>query len=678
MARSRCQHAALRTVVVVIAVLLSGSEALAQRILRVPSEYPTIQAAIDAAETNDTVQVAEGNYSQPGNIDFSFRGKSITVRPESGRISLFWINGEPGFPGIRFESGETHESMLQGITFVAEFGVLLRISQSHPTIIDCEFRTWDSSEPNIRLIDSNATLSQVTAHAWTGVGASMLNSNPVCTDCIFEGAHLRNSGPTFTRCEFIRSPELNPDPAGLAMSDSSPLLVDCLIADNPARPNELGHGVSITRGSPTFLRCIIRNNTSPEMGGGIYCINSDARFEECFIAENTAGSLALGDGGGAYVEGGAARFIKCRFERNLAGRFGGGAFVDGQATFDECVFESNEAGLSGGGAHGTATFIDSLFASNRSHERGGGATAEGGTVLRCEFNANAVNDVSNRVGRGGGLYLSDAIVLDSLFAANVTQDGPGFGGGMYADGASIARGCTWVHNSATTAGGGAYLSDSIASMANSVLWANGDAQVGGSGSVSWSNIQGGYPGEGNIDLDPRFIDPANGDYRLGDGSPCIDAGSNALVPPESEFDLDGLPRFVNDPGMPDMGEGTAPIADMGCYEFQSSSTGLNLRVRASCPTGGPARIGWANGSPDRTAVLLISPQTGRVRIPNRYPCAGTELGLASSGLRLAWQGRNDAGGGRVLNAPAPPGACGQFVQLLDLSTCNVSEVVGIE
>jgi len=249
------------------------------------------------------------------------------------------------------------------------------------------------------------------------------------------------------------------------------------------------------------------------------------------------------------------------------------------------------------------------------------------------------------------------------------------GGGIIASGVTI-RGCTFVANTVEGNGGGVYADNT--SVANSIFWNNSGDQIYGTATVTWCDVQDGFAGEGNIDADPRFIDPANGDYRLGDGSPCIDAGNNALVPPESEFDLDGNPRFVNDLGMPDMGEGTASIVDMGCYEFQSSSTGLNLALRSNCPDGGPARIGWANGSPDRTAVLLISPQTGQVRIPNRYPCAGTELGLAASGLRLAWQGRNDADGGRVLDATAPPVACGQFVQLLDVSTCSVSAVKQIE
>ena len=89
----------------------------------------------------------------------------------------------------------------------------------------------------------------------------------------------------------------------------------------------------------------------------------------------------------------------------------------------------------------------------------------------------------------------------------------------------------------------------------------------GPGVVTW--------GPGNLELDPAFADPdgpdgnpdtvLDNDYRLDATSSCIDAGDNA---PAAGIlvDLDGNPRFVDDPNVADTGSGTAPLIDMGCYE----------------------------------------------------------------------------------------------------------------
>ena len=68
-----------------------------------------------------------------------------------------------------------------------------------------------------------------------------------------------------------------------------------------------------------------------------------------------------------------------------------------------------------------------------------------------------------------------------------------------------------------------------------------------------------------------------GDLRLVAASPCIDAGSNAAaVAAGLTVDLDGHGRFYNDPATQDCRWapgtcGTAPIVDMGAYEYQPTA-----------------------------------------------------------------------------------------------------------
>ncbi len=120
-------------------------------------------------------------------------------------------------------------------------------------------------------------------------------------------------------------------------------------------------------------------------------------------------------------------------------------------------------------------------------------------------------------------------------------------------------------------------------MTNCILWANSPDEIFGDGNpvVSYSDVQGGWPGTGNIDADPLFVDPANGNLHLLPGSPCIDAGNNWGVPPDTADvdgdgdtreltpqDLDGNPRFNADPADFDPGCGVPVVVDMGAYEFQ--------------------------------------------------------------------------------------------------------------
>ncbi len=107
---------------------------------------------------------------------------------------------------------------------------------------------------------------------------------------------------------------------------------------------------------------------------------------------------------------------------------------------------------------------------------------------------------------------------------------------------------------------------STPTLKNSILRGNDGGQIFGEADVSYSDIQGGWSCPSgdchNIDQDPLFADAANGNLRLLPGSPAIDAGSNAAVPPGITTDLDGNPRFVDFTHT-----GTATV-DMGAYETQ--------------------------------------------------------------------------------------------------------------
>jgi len=111
-------------------------------------------------------------------------------------------------------------------------------------------------------------------------------------------------------------------------------------------------------------------------------------------------------------------------------------------------------------------------------------------------------------------------------------------------------------------------------VVNTITWNNNPDEIrdiaGATTTVNYSDVQGGWPGPGanNIDADPLFVDPDNGDYRLQAGSPCIDAGHNWAIAGITDIDLDGNPRFAADKNDFDPGCGVPVVVDMGAYEFQ--------------------------------------------------------------------------------------------------------------
>lgn len=104
-------------------------------------------------------------------------------------------------------------------------------------------------------------------------------------------------------------------------------------------------------------------------------------------------------------------------------------------------------------------------------------------------------------------------------------------------------------------------------MNNSIVWGSSTPLFEGTISVRYSDVQGGFDGDGNIDSNPELVDLSGGDLRLSPSLPCIDAayGMVAMVAPE--LDMDGNARF-DDPGIDNAGYCEPCYVDMGAYEYR--------------------------------------------------------------------------------------------------------------
>ncbi|MHC4463910.1 MAG: right-handed parallel beta-helix repeat-containing protein [Planctomycetota bacterium] len=163
------------------------------------------------------------------------------------------------------------------------------------------------------------------------------------------------------------------------------------------------------------------------------------------------------------------------------------------------------------------------------------------TVTNCTFSGNSSASI------GGGMLNhngSSPTVTNCTFSGNSANSS---GGGMYNWSSSNTTlvNCTFSGNSATR-GGGMCNDRGNPTVTNCILWGNAPAgpqiyNYSSTPTVTYSDIAGGYTGTGNIDTDPCFADPYNGDYHLKSQagryepnsqswiqddvtSPCIDAG----------------------------------------------------------------------------------------------------------------------------------------------------------
>jgi hypothetical protein len=144
--------------------------------------------------------------------------------------------------------------------------------------------------------------------------------------------------------------------------------------------------------------------------------------------------------------------------------------------------------------------------------------------------------------------------------------------------------CTMANNQSTIGYGRAIFDpDGRVTLKNCILWGNTTTRgvgypdqisrgSGGATLASYSDIQGGWPGTGNINADPQFVNAAAGDYKLQITSPCKNVGENAGLPPDSgdlDWDTNTVePTPKNLARLPRIRLGTV---DMGAYEIQTEA-----------------------------------------------------------------------------------------------------------
>ncbi len=317
-------------------------------------------------------------------------------------------------------------------------------------------------------------------------------------------------------------------------------------------PDNRGGGMYNNASSPTVTNCLFSENAAT-YGGGMNNFGSHPMVINCTFSENAATV-----GAGMHNSSSSAKVTDCTFRENAASDGAGMYNASSNPTVTYCAFIGNTATFGGG--------MYNKFGSNP-------------TVTNCTFIGNIV-DSDFFITLGGGMYnqSSNPVLVNCAFVGNEARRGGGIQ--ISSQRSTTMINCIFVENTAVNNGGG--VSDGYGSsrLTNCILWDNSPNQFAEGGDVlpivRYSNVKGGWPGEGNIEADPMFVDPDGPDddpdtfddnnFRLAAGSPCIDAGDSDAVL-DCILDLDGHERFVDDPATEDSGAGGPPVVDMGTYEF---------------------------------------------------------------------------------------------------------------
>lgn len=513
--------------------------------------FGSIQAAINASTNSRETEiwVAAGTYTGKGG-EITIAGYNdvdvdiMYVVALKKKMSLY--GGFGGFEKIREE----------------------RDWNLYPTIID-----GDSLWTCIYNADDTIVDGFILKNGSSQLGAGMVNYkvSSAISNCTFDHNNAIDAGggmynyaslPTIENCIFVNNTAHNG--GGIANFDAETIANNCSFTENSAKENISDDG-----------NIAYRNSYS---GGGIYNNNSSSSVKNCTFTQNIAES-----GGGVSNYDSKPAISNCTFGNNSAKMIpvntentyygitcgGGISNYESSPNIANCSFLNNTAGTGGGMSNYKST----------------------PSIINCKFELNyAENPITNgndssssyySSTNGGGMLntLSSPTVINCLFIQNKANAG----GGMSNTGSSpIVTNCTFTQNTSTTSEteisntttyspspyclllvGGAGMANESSSpiITNCIFWEDysGDdssseihADESSAVTITFSCIQGGYEGNGNISLNPMFVDATIGDFRLQTGSPCIDMGTPDDAP---ETDIMAIVRS--------QGNGY----DIGAYEY---------------------------------------------------------------------------------------------------------------
>lgn len=245
----------------------------------VPVDYPTIQAAVNAAGDGDTILIGNGLYSGPGNIDIQWDAtiKHLVIMSENGRDHCT-IDCMEGGRGFTLNNGQDHRDVIDGLTITngngGSAGGAILIDSTSPRIINC-------------MLLNNTAFGDTYLYQGGGAINVSDNSSPVIKGNIIRGNYCGHGG------------------GGISFDKGAHGVVENNIIDsNETHGN--GGGIALEHNSDPLIinNLIIKNFSYGHFGGGIYTHISNPAIINNTIAYNTTYiEYYPGNGGGIGIEG---------------------------------------------------------------------------------------------------------------------------------------------------------------------------------------------------------------------------------------------------------------------------------------------------------------------------------------------------------------------------------------
>jgi parallel beta-helix repeat protein len=474
----------------------------------------------------------------------------------------------------------------------------------------------DSSRLEYCLIKHGSSFGE--GDDFNGGGINILQSNLKISNCIIDSCNASNGGAIFSS------------------NGSIPIITGCTIR---YCTGGLGGGIFAFNSNPVIKNCYFRQNTGGG-GGAINLTNSLSTVDSNYFIANTG----TGGGGGIKCEFGSNALIRYNtFDSNSSWSVGGGIFcaTNSNATIRENTATHNSPDgiyaqdcnpiirinqISGNGGPGI-NFVNysGRIADNVIENNAYGVAGAGGTPSIIK---NSIRGNSNTFD-GGGLRLVDCNPKIKLNV--ITNNSAINGGGIYLERATADSiyGNTITENTAAQYGGAIYCNSSNPTIQNSILYGNiaqGMSQIhpvnGSSPIVRYCDVQGGWFGEGNIDLAPLFRNPGNNDFHLQSAS-----NPNCGGPTDSPCIDTGNPAIADDSLSCNAGLGTSR-SDMGAYGSGAIVTGIIDQV--STPENYFLLNVFPNPFNARTTIRFSLPDAAQVEI-DIYDILGRKISAAFSG-----------------------------------------------